>query len=170
MKAGMRETDTHIYFWGSVFSNFAPVLFVIDFVAYTSVEQYFMSRKAAMFGDFETLGKIMKAEHPAEQKKLGREVKGFNGEIWDYWKYKVMIDGTLAKFTSSKHLTDTMLDTHDKVLVEASPTDLIWGVGLHYNDDKILDKDNWRGQNQLGKALMHIRRTIRSKHGTEPNN
>lgn len=169
MSRGMKETDTHIYFWGSIFSNFEPCLFTIDFVEYSSVEQYFMSRKAAMFGDYETLKQIMATKLPATQKELGRGVHGFKSDVWDYWKYKVMIDGTYAKFTSSPKMINAMMDTHDKVLVEASPSDLIWGVGLHYNDEKILDRDNWRGQNQLGKALMHIRRKMRSKYGTGNN-
>jgi ribA/ribD-fused uncharacterized protein len=49
------------------------------------------------------------------------------------------------------------MDTGDKLIVEASPKDKIWGIGLHYTDDRIHDQSKWEGTNWLGEAIMKVR-------------
>ena len=57
-------------------------------------------------------------------------------------------------------LRNFLLSTGDKVLVEASPSDRIWGIGLGKNNPDALDPTKWRGQNLLGFALMNVRDSI----------
>lgn len=157
-------TDTHIYFWGSVFSQWHKCKFTDKSLGLTfnSAEQYMMWYKAFTFNDLETAGKILKECDPKEQKALGRLVKGYDDAIWNFGKLNVVSNGNYLKFSQSESLKKELLDTGDKVLVEGSPYDRIWGVGLTFDDERIIDESNWRGENLLGKALMVARDRIRS--------
>lgn len=124
-------------------------------------EQAFMILKALTFGDRETGGKILKARHPAEQKALGKLVKGYKDEVWSHIRYELMLDVVYEKFRQNPTLASQMLNTGDRMFVEASPTDTIWGIGLAETDDRILDKANWRGQNLLGDVLCQVRDRLR---------
>lgn len=164
-----RETDTHIYFYGSFMSNWYSAPFTIDYVEYDTVEQYFMTKKAIIFKDWDTWAKMMATDDPAEVKRLGRQVKGYDDEKWNEVRYAIMVEGVYNKFKQNRHLENALLGTTHKInnntsifknLVEASPTDVIWGVGLSQNDDRILDKKNWRGQNLLGLALEDVRNRL----------
>jgi len=150
-------TDTHIYFWGSFLSNFYPSLFMYKGTVMQSSEQAFMYEKALCFGDEEIREKLTKESHPYACKKLGRKIKGFSEERWKKHREEAMYKAIKAKFDQDSAFKEKLLKTEDKILVEGSPYDKIWGVGLIYDDPKILDKNNWKGLNLLGKILMKIR-------------
>lgn len=160
----MRITDTHVYFWGGPFSQW----YMSDFKSlgreYCCAEQYMMEKKALIFNDLETRQKIMDSKDPKEIKALGRQIKNFDPKIWDKIKLTIVINGNYAKFSCNKELWKLINETGDKILVEASPYDKIWGVGLAEEDDRILDESNWQGENLLGKALMTARTSLR-RHG-----
>ena len=120
-----------------------------------------MWEKAVFFGDTETAALILKTPSPNQNKKLGRKVKNFNAEKWLRDGYEVMIAVNMAKFSQNSRLKAILLSTGDKILVEASPYDQIWGIGLYHDNDKVLDIRNWRGMNLLGKALMEVREKLR---------
>lgn len=130
-------------------------------IKYTSTEQYFMYQKAILFNDLEVAEKILKESNQAKIKALGREVKNFVSSVWDDNKYRIMVDANRYKFSQSPDLKDLLLATRDSELVEASPYDKIWGIGLSPSDIKALDKISWRGQNLLGKALMEVRSELK---------
>ena len=138
-------------------SQWQECSFQVDGVSYSSAEQFMMAEKARTFGDDETRVKILSAKLPRKIKALGREVKGFDGKKWDSVKFKVVVSGNMAKFSQNHELLSFLLGTGDATLVEASPKDCIWGVGLKESDRDILDPDNWKGENLLGKALMEVR-------------
>lgn len=127
---------------------------------FSSGEAYLMAEKALLFGDQESLEKIVAIKDPKRQKALGRKVRGFEKGIWDDNKYQIMVKGLYLKFEQNPEIKKRLLATGDKVLVEGSPYDKIWGVGLHYGDDLILDEKNWLGENLLGKALMEVREML----------
>ncbi len=151
------ETDTHIYFYGSCYSQWALRDIIIEGKTFNCNEQYMMYKKAELFGDEYALNQIMKATDPAEQKRWGRMVKYFDKDKWEEIAKKVVYDANLAKFTQHEDLKKQLLDSGDKIIVEASPTDCIWGVGLWATDDEILDSKNWKGTNWLGEAIMNVR-------------
>lgn len=164
----MRETDTHVYFWGSFLSNFAWAPFECAFptddfegpdrmLKFTTSEQCYMAFKAFVFEDFEAFDQILAAPDAKSAKALGRAVKGFDAEKWDTISYDCMRYAVLEKFLANEDIARQLMATFPKKLVEASPTDRIWGVGLHESDDAILDEANWRGENRLGEALMEVR-------------
>ena len=49
---------------------------------YASAEHFMMAAKALLFGDVETAGRIREAPHPEAAKALGREVRGFDEQLW----------------------------------------------------------------------------------------
>jgi ribA/ribD-fused uncharacterized protein len=165
----MRETDTHIYFWGGMLSNFYPHNYTItsydmggEPLKFHSSEQQFMYFKARHFNDDEIAEKILQSKQASEAKKLGRQVKNFDEENWADFRFDYMIEADYCKFSSDKNLREYLtVDTGNKILVEASPFDTIWGVGLHFDNDLILDEKNWHGQNLLGEALMIVRDMLR---------
>lgn len=157
----MKETSTHIYFWGSIYSQWYKCKFIAHNLTFLSAEQWMMWSKATLFNDHETAKKIMKTRDPKTQKLLGREVKGFDSKIWDLKKLEIVVQGNIYKFSQNQDLKKQLLETGTKVIVEGSPYDKVWGVGLKWDDPKILDEKNWQGENLLGVALMEVRKIIK---------
>lgn len=169
-----RERVKFIFFWGhqpsadgqltaSCLSQWWPSPFEVDGERYATAEHYMMAAKAQIFGDEQMRGHILRAQSPAEAKKLGRKVKGFDGATWDAHKVRVVTEASVAKFGSDPALRSYLLGTGTRVLVEASPVDRIWGVGLSADDPKISNPQLWRGENLLGFALMSARETLRGQ-------
>lgn len=164
-----RITDKYVFFWGSELSNWYECKFRYKNLTFFNSEQAFMWEKAIFFGDMDTAALIMKTPAPNQCKKLGRIVKNFNAEKWLEAGYKVMVDVNMAKFSQKLILKDVLLSTEDKIIVEASPYDTIWGIGLYHDDDRVLDEKNWKGMNLLGKALMEVREILKNKTDEESN-
>lgn len=158
----MKETQNFIYFWGSIYSQWYKTSFNDGVQSYGTAEQFMMFRKAMLFGDFVTAKQILKTNDPKKQKALGKQVKGFNESTWNQHKFNIVVNGNLFKFSQNEDLKKQLLETGDKILVEGSPYDKIWGVGLKWDDPKILDEKNWQGENLLGKALMEVRTKLRN--------
>ena len=154
---GERITDTHIYFWDGIFCQWSQYTMVEEDIIYYSCEQYMMAKKAKLFNDEKVYDMIMSEEYPSVQKELGRMVSNYNQDVWDKHKFDIVVNANYLKFTQDETLKELLLDTGDKTIVEASPYDTIWGIGLSCDDDKILDESNWQGENLLGKAIMKVR-------------
>lgn len=152
--------DKYEFFYGGPFSQWYKHKFKVDGVEYNTAEQYMMAMKAHYFGDTEIEKRILATNDPSEQKALGRQVEGFDKEAWDAVSRGFVYKGNMAKFTSDPGLQSILLATGDKELVEASPFDTIWGIGIGMKDPKRLDKANWRGTNWLGETLMKVRNDI----------
>jgi len=132
-------------------------------LVYNCCEQYMMHQKALLFGDYASATQIMKCESPRDQKALGRKVSGFDQHIWDERKFDIVVAGNLLKFRQNMTCQRFLIRTADKILVEASPYDRIWGIGLSEEDARLMDPSEWPGQNLLGKALMLVRERIFKK-------
>jgi hypothetical protein len=159
----MRTTDTHIYFWGSFLSNWIPSDLYIEYCdkIFTNSEQIFMFLKAVYFHDTETAEEIVNnGQIPRTAKDLGRKIKGYNEEEWAKVREHMMYNAIMLKFQSSEELKQKLIDTYPKTLVEGTPMDPVWGVMIKWDDDRILDEKNWKGQNLLGKVLMDVRRDL----------
>lgn len=158
----------YVLFWGSkgdgigkhCLSQFYPIHFVIDSIIYRSAEQYYMAQKALFFNDKEILTKIMKSRSPLEIKKLGRKVANFNQGQWEAVRFEIVVKGNAAKFGQNRKLHEYLKSTKGSILVEASPYDSIWGIGLSENDTEVHDPCQWPGENLLGFALMKVRDEI----------
>jgi ribA/ribD-fused uncharacterized protein len=122
-----------------------------------------MAQKAELFGDRDTLAAILGAPDPAQAKKLGRRVKHFDDEHWIAHRFDVAVRGNLAKFGQNPELGNWLLATGETVLVEASPVDSIWGIGLAADDKRARDPHDWPGLNLLGFALMKTRHSLKSE-------
>ena len=124
---------------------------------FASAEHYMMWRKAELFEDADLAGQILAARTPAEAKDLGRRVRGFDDETWVGHRWEIVVSGSVLKFSSDPALRDYLLATRNRVLVEASPRDRIWGIGLGASSEYAERPDHWRGLNLLGFALMEAR-------------
>ena len=162
----IRTKEDFVFFWGhrkgkkigkTCFSQWYEIDFDIDGHKYNCAEQYMMAQKAWIFRDIPILGKILDASDPKIIKQLGREVKNFDPKIWNEHKFEVVKKGNLAKFGQNEELKDFLLSTGDKIIVEASPYDKIWGIGLKDTTPGIENPANWKGENLLGFALMEVR-------------
>lgn len=153
------ETKTMVLFWQppAAFGQWTPSQFEVDGVTYGCAEQFMMAEKARLFGDEATRAKILATDSPRQHKALGREVAGFVQAVWDRECLEIVVRGNRAKFTQNPDLRAALLATGDKLLVEASPLDRLWGVGLRADDPRIHDPAKWRGKNLLGEALMRVR-------------
>ncbi|TLP77804.1 NADAR family protein [Pseudomonas nitroreducens] len=166
------EAFKYLYFWGhrpkhsvevdkSCFSQWFGADFEIDGVTYTSAEHYMMAGKARLFGDEAALARILAARTPAEAKSIGREILGFDEAAWNAERLAIVTRANHAKFGQNPALREFLLGTGDRVLVEASPVDAIWGIGLAVDHPDAGDPARWRGLNLLGVALMSARDALR---------
>ncbi|MEI5998436.1 NADAR family protein [Paraburkholderia bengalensis] len=158
----MRKVANFTLFFGAddALSNWHPCRFSYHGVDFTSVEQFMMFSKAKLFGDENAAAEILAARHPKDQKAIGRGVKGFDLATWEGKRESIVYVGCREKFAQNPGLRSLLLATAPTELVEASPYDRIWGVGLGERDPLILDKANWRGTNLLGITLMKVRDTL----------
>mgnify|MGYP000875202273 CR=1 FL=1 len=162
-------TQQIIYFYGhkehyqyAYLSNFYPSQFTDDDnFTYHWSEQYLMAYKAFLMNDLNTMERIMQTNNPYQCKKLGRQVKNWNQELWDQSKCNIMFDALYYKFSQNDDILQKLLSTGNSILAEASPRDRIWGIGLNINDAQSGKK--CRGQNLLGKALMRVRDYLSKK-------
>ena len=161
-----KEKLDFLFFWGhtvkdeitkACFSQWFPCEFVDNGVVYKTAEHYMMAAKARLFDDNEILELILETHSPNEAKSLGRKVENFNSEIWDHHKYQIVVQANLLKFSQNQELKEFLLSTEDKVIVEASPYDKIWGIGMLESDKNSGNPPLWNGENILGFALMEVR-------------
>lgn len=160
----VREDKNHIFFFGEYceWSNWSKSDFTVDNVSYINMEQFIMRNKADVFKDKVTADKIMASTSPSEMKFLGNHVAGFNENVWLEKVKDVALKGITAKFTQNESLKTSLLNTGQKVFVEASPRDKVWGIGRYlYDKDIFKDKERW-GDNLLGETLMKVRTNLRA--------
>ncbi|MFC1429589.1 NADAR family protein [Streptacidiphilus sp. N1-3] len=138
-------------------SQWWPSRFSVDGVEYATAEHWMMAGKARLFGDGQAVPGILAARTPAEAKNLGRLVRGFDDERWRVERFELVVAGNVAKFGQDPALRAYLLGTANRVLVEASPRDQVWGIGLGAANERATDPARWRGQNLLGFALMEAR-------------
>lgn len=169
MSRDLRETDRFVFFWMGWASQWNTDGFVIDGQRYRCAEQWMMAEKARFFGDEVARKEILKATHPREMKSLGRDVRGFDKKRWAAVCKDIVAKGNLAKFTQNPELRQLLLATGDKILVEASPKDAIWGIGLAADDPRALEPSKWLGTNWLGEVLMRVRKELREGKGWGKN-
>ncbi|NBW35635.1 MAG: NADAR family protein [Cytophagia bacterium] len=162
------EIVKYIFFWGNtskhneeigkfVFSQWYYSPFTVDSIEYKTTEHWMMAQKAKLFGDHEAFEKILMVSKPGEVKEIGRQIKGFDEIEWNERKFEIVKGGNIHKFRQNEKLKAYLISTGDRVLVEASPTDSIWGIGLAQDSKMIENPHTWRGLNLLGFALMETR-------------
>jgi ribA/ribD-fused uncharacterized protein len=148
------------FFRSGPFSQWHPSPFMLEGVLYNTAEQYMMAEKARLFGDEAIHARILAAEHPRDQKALGRRVSGFDLERWNASSKAIVFRGNRAKFTTHRDLLTELLATAGTTLVEASPLDAIWGIGLAADNPDAGDRTKWRGTNWLGEVLTDLREVL----------
>lgn len=145
------------FFWRGPFSQWRKSNFTVQGVSYNCAEQFMMAEKAKLFKDLATFLEIMNAKTPDLQKALGRKVANFDQKVWELNAKLIVYRGNHAKFTQNLDLLDKLIQTQGTTLVEASPYDCIWGIGLAEEYPGIEDRNNWRGLNWLGEVLTTLR-------------
>ena len=165
------NTYEFLFFWGhtpaadgsinkACLSQWWMQGFDVDGIRYSCAEQYMMAEKARLFGDNEMLERIMLASLPKEMKAYGREVRGFDHDVWEANSQRVVKVASRAKFTQNPELLRFLLGTDRRILVEASPRDRIWGIGMGESNKDAENPLKWRGRNLLGFALTEVRDAV----------
>lgn len=164
----------YLHFWGhrpqrdgsvgaGCLSQWWPAPFTVDGVEYATAEHWMMAGKARLFADPDAERLVLAAGHPAGAKKAGRLVRGFDEETWRRERFRIVVEGSVHKFAADPGLRAFLLGTGERVLVEASPVDRVWGIGLSVQDEAAWDPARWKGPNLLGFALMEARDRLRSE-------
>lgn len=163
----------YLHFWGhrpqrdgsvgaGCLSQWWPAPFTVDGRTYATAEHWMMWHKATLFGDDQVAERVLDAAHPHRAKALGRQVRGFDEATWAARRHDIVVAGSVAKFGQHEELGRFLLGTGERVLVEASPVDRVWGIGLAADDPRAADPARWRGANLLGFALMEARAALRA--------
>ena len=134
--------------------------FTVDGVAYSSAEQFMMASKAREFGDAAALRAVLATDDPHHAKQIARGIRGFDESRWKQVRSEVVLAGSLAKFESNPQLVEFLVGTAPSILVEASPHDLVWGIGLREDRPRATDPYQWRGKNLLGFTLVMARQLL----------
>ncbi len=164
----MRITDTHYYFWNTIYSqwyksNRKTYLFEENDIKFYSSEHYMMYHKCLTFNDEVNAKTVLQKTSPREVKAIGRQIKNYDDNIWSEKRYDIVLQGNILKFSQNEELLEDLNKYKDKIFVEASPEDNIWGIGLHYDDDRVLDESQWEGQNLLGKVINDVAKRLCKK-------
>lgn len=174
LRQGIQKT--YLFFWRSesekngnitksCLSQWWKSNFQIDTVTYCCMEQYMMAEKARLFGDTDIEKKILDCKDPKTIKALGRKVSGFDETTWNTCRYSIVLNGNYYKFLQNAKLWEFLNGTGNQVLVEASPRDRIWGIGIGEKNEFANSPEKWRGTNLLGFALMEVREELRKVLG-----
>lgn len=161
-----------LFFWGhqpskngtitkTCFSQWWVSSFIVDGIVYKTAEHWMMAKKAELFDDKEVFDKILDCKSPEEAKKLGREVRNYDNDKWLSNRFQIVKEGNFHKFIQNQSLKKFLLDSKDRILVEASPVDAIWGIGMASDNEDSNNPNKWKGLNLLGFALMEVRDEIR---------
>jgi ribA/ribD-fused uncharacterized protein len=156
-------------------SNWHPSPFKIDGFVYGHGEQWMMAEKARAFKDAVRLDLILgvmsrdsagiptavKTVTPRACKAYGRQVTPFDATHWAGLSRDRLYVGLLEKFRQNPDLGAKLLATGNDIIVEASPTDKIWGIGLAADHPDATDPAKWKGTNWLGEVLMRVRQTLK---------
>ncbi len=156
-------TEEFYFFWKHRLSQWHMVNFVVDGIIFNCCEQFMMCSKALLFNDLETSYKIMDSRNPYEHQQLGRRVKNFDLDKWNEHARDIVYTGNYARFTQNEDDKELLLSTGNKQIVESSPVDKIWGIGLAATDPRALNRATWRGTNWLGEVLTQVREDIKKQ-------
>lgn len=173
-KTEKKENVKYFFFWGhtpskdgsvtgTCFSQWWQSPFEIEGIRYATAEHWMMTKKAELFMDKEMLEKILMAKSPHEAKQLGRQVRNFDPKIWGENCFDIVCEGNYHKFTQHPDLKEFLLNTKDRIIVEASPRDRIWGIGMGKSNENAERPQLWRGKNLLGFALMEVRDRLKNE-------
>ena len=163
----------YFHFWGhtpkdphqvdkSCLSQWFPATFTVEGIDYPTAEHFMMASKARLFEDTEVLAEILQSSSPHEAKRLGRKVRSFDENTWKHQRMDLVVTGNYAKFSQHEDLKAFLLSTGNKILVEASPYDKIWGIGMEATHAKANNPHGWKGLNLLGFALMQVREALQN--------
>ena len=169
VQAGKRYK--YLLFWGhrprvrgvvdsTCLSNWFPACFEHEGVHYATAEHYMMAEKARLFGDEDALQRALAAKSPGAAKRVGREVRNFEEERWEEARSRIVEEGVYAKFAQNEALGAFLVGTKERILVEASPKDRIWGIGMTRDEEGVNNPLLWNGLNLLGFALMRARERL----------
>ena len=169
------ESNEHLkfmFFWGhkkfdtitkSCLSQWFESKFVVDNIEYKTAEHWMMAKKAMLFDDSQIHKQIISSSKPGKAKELGRFVQNFDQQIWLEHRFDIVVKGNFHKFSQHPTLSEFLINTNNRILVEASPIDTIWGIGLAQDHENAQNPHFWNGQNLLGYALMETRDLLNKK-------
>lgn len=157
------DTDTHVFFYEQdfyVLSNFSS--FEVRWPHHepeapwfkTAEHLYHYLKFAGIRKDAAVHAAISvcKAHSAHDAYLIAQSNKQHRRSDWDEIKFTVMRDILRAKVALHPYVKKKLLQTGDRILVEDSWRDDVWGWG--YNKD---------GQNMLGKLWMEVREEVRQQ-------
>jgi ribA/ribD-fused uncharacterized protein len=152
------DLDTEfVFFWGGPYSQWAHSPFVWDGKEFPTAEHFMMYHKCLTFEDHARAEQVLKYPGPDQVKAIGRQIENYDDDTWAAVRFNVVTYGNILKFSQNPKFYDVLRRDYmegDKILVEASPEDRVWGIGKHETDEGLDNIDNWNGQNLLGYAIM----------------
>ena len=148
------------FFWDGPFSQWYPSQFSFEKMGFNCAEQFMMFSKSVFFRDYSNANAVMKSNRPREQKALGRQTQNFNVDKWSGVAKDIVYVGSYCKYTQDDRLKEILMATKGITLVEASPYDKIWGIGLAKSDTKAQQRSTWQGKNWLGEVLTQVREDL----------
>lgn len=172
---------------GSTFSLNHPSKFEYKGVTFSSAGQFVLYSKAKLFGDELTAQKVMDMNskemineflkgavnaqniitdklklkvwdmYQQDMKALAEHVVSYNDDIWKATLPSIIGVATREKFTQNNDLKESLIACKRKLMVFATSTDKLLGVGLNKEEVLKTPEADWPGDNLLGKTLTTFR-------------
>lgn len=136
-------------------SNFYMADFQVEEVTYKSAEHAYQFKKALAHGKPDLAKMISNAKSPQEAKSLSKYVNCT--PEWEQQNDKIMEQILMAKIQQVPAARRALMESRDRVVVEAVPRQYLWGSGLNSETTSHTRREGWPGKNMLGDILMHIR-------------
>ena len=143
----MKRTDTITLFFTKEcpLSNFYPSTFIVEDTPFINVEQFICFKKAMLFDTREVAKEFLVMREPKDMKRRAKRLKRYDDHVWKASAKDILREALTAKFNQNELLKSELLSTKDTTIGEASPSDVLFGIGLSLFNPNATSPTGWRG-------------------------
>ncbi len=133
------------------------------------MEQSYTANRAVFAKDYLREAQIMASSDPVKILHIVKDIN-VNRAEWAVVESSHMEYALMAKYGQNPSLLRALLATGDRQMTEANAHDSHWGIGVGMKDPQLQHRQDYNGQNLLGKLLDTVRADYRNKTAASADN